>query len=313
MSLRPLKRWWPALSLVLLSLVWGYTWVVAKMGLAYAPPFAFAAERSIGGGLALLLVLKLTGKPLKLVAPGKTLLIGLVQVTGFMVFQTWSLVAGGAGKTAVLVFTMPIWTLLMAWPILGERIRGQQWIAAISTLTGLVLIIAPWSLHASLLSEFLGIMAALCWAVGTIMIKKLRRQHQLDLLALTTWQMLFGAAALALLAFVIPEHPTHWSFSYVGILAYMAVMSTALCWWLWFYTLDRIPAWEAGLSVLGTPVVAIVSSRLMLNEQFRLDEVTGILLIGIGLGLLSLFGWMASRRQTSMASIRAVSSDHTPG
>lgn len=304
-----LARWWPALSLVLLSLVWGYTWVVAKMGLTYAPPFAFAAERSLGGGLALLLVLKLTGKPLRLVAPRRTILIGLVQVTGFMLFQTWSLVAGGAGKTAVLVFTMPIWTLLMAWPILGERVRGQQWLAAISTLTGLVLIIEPWSLHASLLSEFLGIMAALCWAVGTIMIKRLRQQQPVDLLALTTWQMLFGAAALCLLALVIPEHPTHWGLSYLGILVYMSVMSTALCWWLWFYTLDRIPAWEAGLSVLGTPVVAIVSSRVMLSEQFRPDEIIGISLIGIGLALLSLFGWLASRRQTARRSADAASVD----
>ncbi|MEJ2398781.1 MAG: EamA family transporter [Gammaproteobacteria bacterium] len=299
MSVKRGSRWWPAVSLVLLSIVWGYTWVVAKIGLSYAPPFAFAAERSLGGGLALLAVLKLTGRPMRLIAPRKTLLIGLVQVTGFMLFQTWSLVAGGAGKTAVLVFTMPIWTLLMAWPILGERIRGQQWLAAISTLTGLVLIIEPWNLHASILSEFLGIMAALCWAVGTILIKRLRQQEQVDLLALTTWQMLFGAAALWLLAMVIPEHPTHWNLSYLGILIYMAVMSTALCWWLWFYTLDRIPAWEAGLSVLGTPVVAIVSSRLMLSEQFRPDEIIGILLIGIGLGLLSLFGWLASRRQSA--------------
>lgn len=304
-----MSRWWPALSLVLLSLVWGYTWVVAKMGLAYAPPFAFAAERSLGGGLALLAVMKLTGRSMRLVAPRRTLIIGLVQVTGFMVFQTWSLVAGGAGKTAVLVFTMPIWTLLMAWPLLGERIRGQQWVAAISTLTGLVLIIEPWNLHASTLSEFLGIMAALCWAVGTILIKQLRKQEQLDLLALTTWQMLFGAAALLLLALVIPEHSTHWNFSYLGILIYMSVMSTALCWWLWFYTLDRIPAWEAGLSVLGTPVVAIVSSRLMLSEQFRLDEIIGILLIGIGLGLLSLFGWMSSRRNLSGKSADPVYSE----
>jgi drug/metabolite transporter (DMT)-like permease len=47
-----------------------------------------------------------------------------------MIFQTWALVEGGPGKTAVLIFTMPIWTLLLAWPILGERVRGKQWLAA---------------------------------------------------------------------------------------------------------------------------------------------------------------------------------------
>jgi drug/metabolite transporter (DMT)-like permease len=291
-----LSRWVPALAIVVLSLTWGYTWVVAKQGLAYAPPFAFAAERCVGGALALILVLKLLRRPLKLEAPWPTVAIGLVQVAGFMVFQTWALVEGGPGKTAVLIFTMPIWTLLLAWPILGERVVGKQWLAALSTLTGLVLIIEPWNMHSSLFSKFLGLMAALCWAIGTILIKRLRKQHKVDLLALTTWQMIIGAVPLVLLAWAVPEPATNWTVHYMGILAFISIASTAMCWWLWIYILDRVPAWEASLSVLGTPVVAIASSRLLLAEEFNTLEVVGILLIGSGLALLSLFGWLASRR-----------------
>lgn len=289
-------RWLLPLGLFILSVTWGYTWVLAKQALNYAPPFAFAAERSFGGALALFAALKLMGRPLKLVAPGATLAIGLFQITGFMALSTWALVEGGPGKTAVLIFTMPIWTLLLAWPILGERIRGTQWLAAASTLTGLLLIIEPWNMHTSLFSKFLGVMAALCWAIGTVLIKRLRSRQQVDLLSLTTWQMLIGAVPLVLLAVVIPEHPTDWSAAYIGILAFMSVISTALCWWLWITLLDRVPAWEASLSVLGTPVVAIVSARLTLGEDFSFGEVAGILLIGAGLALLSLIGWAASRR-----------------
>jgi drug/metabolite transporter (DMT)-like permease len=292
----PLHRWLPPLALLVLSLTWGYTWVMAKQGLAYAPPFAFAAERAVGGALALFLALKLMGRPIRMVAPGPTLVIGLTQVAGFMALQTWALVEGGPGKTAVLIFTMPIWTLLMAWPILGERIRGSQWLAALSTLAGLLLIIEPWDMHSSLLSKFLGVSAAVCWAIGTILIKRLRSRHPVDLLALTTWQMILGAVPLVLLALIVPERPTDWSISYIGILAFMCVASTAMCWWLWIYILDRVPAWEASLSVLGTPVVAILSSRLMLGEEFKATEVTGILLIGCGLALLSFLGWLSSRR-----------------
>ncbi len=296
------RRWLPALALVVLSLTWGYTWVVAKHGLVYAPPFAFAAERCVGGALSLIVVLKLMGRPFKLVAPWQTLCIGLTQVAGFMVFQTWALVEGGPGKTAVLIFTMPIWTLLMAWPILGERIRGKQWLAAASTLTGLLLIIEPWDMHASLFSKFLGLMAALCWGTGTILIKRLRSTTPVDLLTLTTWQMALGAVPLVLLALVVPEQPTHWTPSFIGILAFMSVASTALCWWLWIYILDRVPAWEASLSVLGTPVVAILSSRLTFGEEFKTLEIAGILLIGGGLALLSLISWAASRRLPPVAN-----------
>ena len=297
------RRWLPALALLVLSLTWGYTWVLAKQGLVYAPPFAFAAERCVGGALTLILVLKLMGRPLKLVAPGPTLAIGLTQVAGFMVFQTWALVEGGPGKTAVLIFTMPIWTLLMAWPLLGERVRGKQWLAAASTLIGLLLIIEPWDMHSSLFSKFLGLMAALCWATGTILIKRLRSTTPVDLLTLTAWQMILGAVPLVVLSLVVTERPTDWTISYMGILAFMSIGSTAMCWWLWIYILDRVPAWEASLSVLGTPVVAILSSRLTFGEEFKTSEVAGILLIGTGLALLSLLSWAASRRNPAVSLI----------
>lgn len=296
----PDRRWRPALALAVLSLTWGYTWVLAKQGLQYAPPFAFAAERCVGGALSLVLALRLMGKPLKLVAPWPTVGIALTQITGFMVFQTWALVEGGPGKTAVLIFTMPIWTLLLAWPLLGERVRGKQWLAAASTLTGLLLIIEPWDMQSSLFSKFLGLMAALCWACGTIQIKRLRSTTKIDLITLTTWQMLLGAIPLIGLSLIVPEPATQWTAHYIGLLAFMSIGSTALCWWLWAYILDRVPAWEASLSVLGTPVIAILASRLTFGEAFKTSEIAGILLIGGGLALLSLLSWAASRRSASL-------------
>ena len=295
-SSSPLSRFLPAIALIVLSCTWGYTWVLIKQALTYASPFAVAAQRCVGGTLALILAVRLSGKSMQLAAPGATVLIGLVQVAGFTLLQTSALVEGGPGKTAVLIFTMPIWTLLLGWPLLGERVRGKQWLAAASTLGGLMLIIEPWNMHTSLLSKALGLGAALCWAVGTILIKRLRQARPVDLLVLTMWQMIFGSIPLAIIALVLPGEPTRWTMDYVLILAFLSVASVALCWWLWVWILDRVPAWEASLSVLGTPVVAILSSRLALGEAFKASEVAGILLIGGGLALLSLFGWMSSRR-----------------
>ncbi len=147
------ERWFLPLGLFVLSFIWGYTWILAKQALMHAPPFAFAAERCVGGALALFAVIRLTGRSAGLSAAGPTLAIGLAQVSGFMVFQTWALVEGGPGKTAVLIFTMPIWTLVLAWLVLGESIRGSQWLAAAFALAGLMFIIEPWNMHTSLLSK----------------------------------------------------------------------------------------------------------------------------------------------------------------
>jgi len=107
---------------------------------------------------------------------------------------------------------------------------------------------------------------------------------------------LIGAVPLVFIAAVTPEHSTQWTPSYIGMLSFVAVVSTGLCWWLWIYILDRVPAWEASLSVLGIPVVAILSSRLTMGEEFKTSEVTGIVLIGGGLVLLSFISWAANRQ-----------------
>lgn len=297
MGVRWVHRWGPWLGLLVLSLMWGYSWVAAKEGLTYAAPLNFAAQRSVLGGGALLVLLPLTGRTWRCALPRETLLIGLVQVTGFMLFQTWALVAGGPGKTAVLIFTMPIWTLLLSGLVLREPVKGVQWLAALLTMGGLVLIIEPWEMHTSWLSKGLGLLAALCWAVGTLMVKRLRQKFPVDLLNLTAWQMIFGAIPIVVAAQLVPSHVTQWTGHYALILLFMSLVSTALCWWLWLYILDRVPAWEASLSVLGTPVMAILFSRYSTGENFRPAEVGGIVLIGAGLLFLAVLGWWAARRE----------------
>ncbi len=289
-------RLWAVVGIVVLSLLWGYTWVLAKQALSFSPPFTLTFIRVFGGAIALFLALKILRQPLKLQATRAIVLISLCQVAGFMLLQTFSLKYGAAGKTAVLVYTMPIWTLLLAWPILGERVRGAQWLAVIGILAGLVLIIEPWHLQADWLSNTLGIGAAICWAMGTVLVKQLRGQSRVNLLSLTAWSNLIGSVPVGLIAAFADEPPVRWTSDFIGIMLVLTLVSTAFCWWLWTSILDRVPAWEASLLVLGTPVIAIISSRVILHEGFSEYEIAGILLIGAGLLLLSFVSWLLERR-----------------
>ena len=290
------------LALVLLTLIWGYTWVLVKIALTYSSPFAFSALRSVVSTIAVFLALIMMRRPLRLVAPGKTFLIGSVNIGGFLLFQSWALVEGGPGKTSVLIFTMPIWTLLLAWAFLGERVRGGQWLAACSTMGGLLLIIAPWTLHGSLFSKFLGLLAGISWALGTVMLKRWRHELADDLLTVTAWQMAFGSLVLIPVAFLVPEPATQWTAQFVAILAFIAVVCSAFAWFLWFYVLERLPAWQASLSVLGIPVVANLASRLQLGEAVAPLELAGMLLIGGGLALLSFLNWRGELQRSRQSS-----------
>jgi len=287
-------------ALLFLTLAWGYTWILAKIALREVAPFAFAAQRSVAGALCLFIALPLMGRSLRLQGGSKTLIIGAIQTAIFFILQTWTLVEAGPGKTAVLIYTMPIWTLFLGRLLIGERIVGGQWLAAAITLTGLVLIIEPWDLHSSKLAILLGVSAAGSWAWGTILVKKWRSELNPDLLVFTAWQMMFGALLLCAVAWAIPEAPTQWSGRYIGILAVLGIVSNAICWFLWLYVLEHLPAWQASLSILGVPVVALLSSRLQLDEQLAAIELAGVVLIGSGLVLLSLINWRNSQRSSNI-------------
>lgn len=290
------------IALLVLTLIWGYNWVLTKQALEYAAPFTFAAIRAVGGTFAMFAVLILMRRPLKLVAPMKTFWFGLFNCGGFLLFQNWALVEGGAGKTSVLAFTMPIWTLLLSWAFLGERVRGAQWLAAIGTLVGLTLIIAPWSIHAGFVSKVMSLLAAISWSVATIMLKRWRSELAGDLLLVTAWHMAFGSAFLLLIAVAVPEPATRWTPHFMVILAVIVLVSTALAWFLWLYVLERLPAWQAGLSVLGVPAVAILISRMQLGEAVEPLELAGMLFIGGGLGLLSFLNWRAERQRRTLVA-----------
>lgn len=283
-------------ALGLLTLLWGYSWVVAKQALDYAGPFHFAFLRAFVGSLGIFGALLVWRRSMKLLSPWRVALVGLAQTGAFTILSNWALVAGGAGKTAVLVFTMPVWTLLLGRWLLGERVRGAQWFAVAGAGAGLLLILQPWAMAGTAAGKLLALAAALAWAVGTVLVKRWRAHLGGNLLAFTGWQMLFGALALLPVALAVPERTTDWSPTFFAILAFMGLGSTALGWLLWLRVLETLPAWQASLSVLGIPVVAIVSSRLRLAEPLEALELAGMLLVGAGLGLMSLISWRNQRR-----------------
>ena len=63
---------------------------------------------------------------------------------------------------------MPFWTILIAWPVLHERLRGTQWLAVGLALAGLTLIVEPWDWHGALAPKLWAVLSGFGWAAGTI-------------------------------------------------------------------------------------------------------------------------------------------------
>ena len=106
-----------AINIILLVFVittWGYSWVLMKMGLGYGEPFTFATWRCAIGGIALMAYLSF--KPVKWPRIRKLpdyIMIGLFQTTLMFGLMLYGMKRVTAGKTSVLLYTMPIWTILL--------------------------------------------------------------------------------------------------------------------------------------------------------------------------------------------------------
>ncbi|MGE5624438.1 MAG: DMT family transporter [Bacillota bacterium] len=275
-------------ALAFLTLVWGYNWVVMKIALQYAAPFTFAAWRSALGGLLLLAVLLLLRKPFWPRRPGRALLLGLLQTTLFIGLIAWALQQGNAGKSAVLAYTMPFWVILLAPFVLGERLKGAQWLAVALALLGLLLIFSPWKRAPDLPSSLMALAAGVAWALSVLVAKKMPVQGPWELLSLTGWQMCLGALPLMLIAWLVPGRATEWNGTLAWTLFYNVVPGNALAWTLWLFVVGRLSATLSGLASLATPVVGVLLGWLQLGERPAPAEACGMLLVFGALLLLSL-------------------------
>lgn len=282
------------IALALLTSIWGYNWVVMKIALQYSTASQFAAMRTFGGGLFLLGLMAVMRKPLKPREIGGTIVLGLLQTTGFTGFIIWALVEGAAGKTSVLSFTMPFWVLLLAWPLLGEKIRGMQWAAITLALAGLIGILQPWNLHGSKASMGLAVLSGISWALSVIYHKKLtKRVPDLDLLSFTAWQMLFGSVPIVLFALGDLDQPIQWTPTYTVAIVYSVLLANALGWMAWLYALQRLPAGVASMNSMLIPVIAVLAAWIQLGERPSPLEMTGMTCIIVALVMLT---WINIRR-----------------
>jgi len=276
------------LALMLLCLIWGYNWVVMKNALHFAGPFDFAALRTILGALCLFIVMLILKKPFKIQEIPTLIVLGILQTAGFTGLLVWALVEGGAGKTAVLTYTMPFWTMLLAWPLLGEKLSGWQWPAALFSLMGILFILDPLHLGTDLFSMVLAIVSGISWALAVILAKKLQaRSPDLDLISLTAWQMLFGSIPIVIVALMTHTTSIEWNGYFIGALIYNSVFGNAIAWLLWLYALRHLSAGVATMTTTVCPVIAVMASSIELHELIKPFEFVGMFFIGISLLMIS--------------------------
>ena len=271
------------IALVLMSLIWSFNWIVMKRVLHFIGPFDFSALRTVFGTVLLFVLLRWRGESLAPTPWRDTLLIGVAQTAAFQLLVQVALVEGGAGKIALLAYTMPFWVIAFAWLLLGDRPGPRQWACLALAAVGLVLVIEPWVALGSLQSCGLALAGGCCWGTGTVLTKRLFRRAAVSPLRVTAWQSLFGTFAVVAVALLTNERAIDWSGELIAALVYNGVFAAAIAWALWLFVVNRLPAGIAGIASLATPLLGVLFAWVLLGEVPDLAELIGILFIAAAL------------------------------
>ena len=283
-------------ALAVLTLVWGFNWIAMKAALLHADPLVFNVQRTWLAIAVLFGVLIARGGRIWPHSWRAVTVTAVFQTTLNMGATMMAVAGGGAGRTSVLVFTMPFWTLLIAWPVLHERVRRLQAVAIAFAFAGLLLVVAPWAWEGDLTPKLWAALSGFGWAAGTIAMKYFQRDRDFDMPSFIAWQMLVGVLPLTLLPGWFGVPATQWSASQAILLLIVGVISTAGGFLAWMEILRWLPAGTASLSMFAVPVIALLASMAIFGERLAANEWTGVALIGAGLALIGIQALRTSRR-----------------
>jgi drug/metabolite transporter (DMT)-like permease len=268
--------------LVILCFVWGLTWPILRIALEQVPPFTMRTFSTLAGGLLLFAVCIALRRNLRL--PGlkgwvHVSVAALLNIAGFGILSSFAQLQAATSRVAILAYTMPIWTVVLSWLFLGERPTGAQPAAIGLCICGLAILIYPLTTAGIPLGIVLAVATGMSWAAGTVYLKWARIEA--DAMAVAVWQVAISFFVIAACMLIFDGGPDFHAAHAKGIVAMVlsGLLGTGIAYGLWFSIIQRLPAMTASLGVLGSPVIGVITSVLMLGERPTTSDIVGFAMV----------------------------------
>ncbi len=278
---------WLALMPMAFVLIWSTGFIVAKFGLPYAPPLTFLMLRFLGVLIVLLPLVVLLRAPWPVGSMRHIALAGILVQAGYLA-GVWCAIKLGmpAGLSALIVGMQPVLTALAA-PLIGERVRGRQWIGLIFGLCGVALVLSNKITLTGLTwqSIALCVMALLSITIGTMYQK--RHCPHFDLRTGTIIQ--FAASSIVVLPFAVwfedfslGLQSVQWTSNFIAALLW-AILALSIGSIFLLFTLIRKSAATQVTSLLYlTPPTTAIMAWVAFGEIFTSIGMLGMLFAVIG-------------------------------
>ncbi len=230
--------------LAILTLVWGTNWPLFPLATREVSVWTFRAVSVFVAGVALLLAARLRGQSLVIARRHwRTIVVAtFFYLVVWNIASTYSALLIPSGQSAVLGFTMPLWSALIAWAVLGERLTARLLLAiALGAAAVALLMWKSFAAYAQApLGLALGLLAGIGWAVGTLILQ--RGRVDVPAIVLTGWQLLITAVPTTIGALLFGDH--QWfvpSWSSILLIAYIALVPMAIGNLCWFSIVGLLP------------------------------------------------------------------------
>jgi drug/metabolite transporter (DMT)-like permease len=282
---------WIALGIV--YLVWGSTYLAIRVGVGHVPPLLLAGIRYVIAGTLLYPIASRAsaGAPGDGPAGGKARpgarawlaasVVGVLLLFGGNGGVSVAETTLPSGVAAVLVATVPLWMIVFAWPVEGQRVTVRSAAGLAVGLGGVVILVGAGLAGGRLSGVFLVLAASAAWGFGSVLSHRLPVPGS-ALLAAAIEMLAGGVALLAVAAATGEFGRVHWSAvpatSWIA-LAYLIGPGSILAFTAYGYALSHLPVTTVSTYAYVNPVVAVLAGIAFLGEQFSWREGLGAALV----------------------------------
>src|SRR6267378_5395481 len=279
---------------LILSVIWGSTWLFIKIGLADLPPITFAGIRFVLASLILMLMVFARRAAWPRTRRDWTLIavVGILQFSLNYGLVFWGEQYISSGLAAVLQSTFPAFGLVIAHFYLPqERLTAGKVFGVLLGVFGVAVIFSDQLSIAgkmALLGSIALVLSAFFGSYSNVLVKAYG--GKIDPQILAAGQMVFGFVPLLAIGITTEGNPLkfHWTTMAVISLLYLVVVGSVLAFALYYWLVRNMDVTNTMLIALVTPVVAVILGMIVLHEKLNWRLLAGGACIISGLGMIVL-------------------------
>ena len=277
------------LAALLTILIWGTTFISTKVLLESFTPMEILFMRFVLGLVALTVACP---RRLRGTTPRQELALAAAGLTGICLYyllENIALTHTLASNVGVIVSVAPIFTALLTWALpAGKRPRGSFFAGFLLAMAGIALVSFSGA-HVALspLGDVLALLAALVWAVYSLLTKEIAGWGHSTVLTtrrVFEYGIVFMLGALAIFGFspdlALLARPVN-----ALNIAYLGLGASALCFVTWGFAVKVLGAVRTSTYIYLVPVITMAASALILHEPVTPASLLGCAFTLVGLAV----------------------------